>query len=106
MSMKTATNMIAGMVPVLLLAVLLLAAAPVLAAEPAAMPEDRGRIDRIDYNNNEVVIDDRGFQLNSETRYYSSQGVIILGSEFTEGTFVAYSAVPGSKTLLTLWKTE
>jgi len=75
-----------------------------LAADPA-MPESRGRIDRIDYNN-EVVIDDVLFPLNSETRYYSSQGGDILSTEFVKGAFVAYSLIPGNTTVLTLWKTK
>lgn len=111
MSLRPATDVNAKMVSVVIGAMLLLLLSVMpavqngaLAADPA-MPESRGRIDRIDYNN-EVVIDDLLFQLNSETRYYSSLGGALLNTEFVEGAFVAYSLIPGNTTLLTLWKTR
>jgi hypothetical protein len=75
---------------------------PVLAADPA-IPESQGRIDRIDYDN-EVVINDRLFRLTPGTQYYSALGAHIRGSEFVEGSTVAYSLEPDSKIVLTLWK--
>ena len=113
MSLKPATRVIVRMLPVMLLTVvLLLAVMPAQrngsggaqAADPS-MPDKQGRIDRIDYNN-EVVIDDVLLRLNSLTRYYSAQGRDILSTEFVEGNIVAYSLVPGSTIVLTLWKTE
>lgn len=109
MSVQTATRIIIRKMPALLVAALLLVLVPALwngalAAEPS-MPEDRGRIDRIDYNN-EVVIDDVLFFLAPHTKYYSALGRDIPGSEFVKGTSVAYSLVPGRLVILTLWKTE
>ena len=112
MTYKAATRVIVRMVPVLVVTVvLLLAVMPALrngsgalAADPS-MPESRGRIDRIDYSG-EVVIDDALFRLNSLTRYYSSQGRDILSTKFVKGDIVAYSLVPNSTIVLTLWKTE
>jgi hypothetical protein len=109
MPVQTATRIIIRKMPVVLMAVLLLALVTALcngalAAEPT-MPEDRGRIDRIDYNN-EVVIDDVLFYLTPHTKYYSALGKDIPGSEFVKGTSVAYSLMPGRLIILTLWKTE
>ena len=113
MSLRPATMVNARKVPavILIMLLLLLSVMPALqnssgalAADPL-MPASQGRIDRIDYSN-EVVIDDVLFQLNSETRYYSSQGRVIHGREFVQGTSVAFSLIPGSSTLLTLWKTK
>jgi len=105
MSLKPAIKVRVRILPVLIVTVaLLLAVTPALAADPS-MPETLGRIDRIDYNN-EVVIDDVLLRLNSLTRYYSAQGRDILSTEFVEGNTVAYSLVPGSTIVLTLWKTE
>jgi len=111
MSLRPAINvrMVTAVIGAMLL--LLLSVMPALQSNSGAlaanpvMPESQGRIDRIDYNN-EVVIDDVLFRLNSETRYYSSQGHDIPGTEFVQGTFVAYSLIPGNRTVLTLWKTR
>jgi len=113
MSLRPATKVNVRMVPAVIGAMLLmlLSVMPALqngsgalAADPV-MPPNQGHIDRIDHNN-EAVIDDVLFQLNSETRYYSSQGRVISRTEFVQGTIVAYSLIPGSSTVLTLWKTN
>lgn len=104
MSLRTKTYTIPRMIPVLLVALLLLAAMPVMAADQA-MPETQGRIDRIDYNN-EVVINDSLFRLTPETRYYSALGADAAPAGFVEGTTVAYSLAPGSRIVLDMWKTE
>jgi len=109
MSVQTATRIITRKMPVVVVAALLLTLVSAkwngaLAADPS-MPEDRGRIDRIDYNN-DVVIDDVLFRFNAQTRYYSALGEDILSSEFVKGTSVAYSVVPGTSVVLTLWKIE
>ena len=109
MPVKTATSVMARKMTVLLVAALLLALAPALwnvtlAADPF-MPENRGRIDRIDYDK-EVVIDDVLFYLTPQTKYYSAQGADIPSSGFVQGTSVAYALLPGTSIILTLWKTE
>jgi hypothetical protein len=109
MSAQTATSVTVRKLPVLLLAALLLALMPALwngaLAADASMPEDRGWIDRIDYNN-EVVINDVLFYLTPQTRYYSALGRDIPSAEFVKGTSVAYSLMPNGSVILTLWKTE
>ena len=109
MSAQTAISVNVRKLPVLLVAVLLLTLASALwngalAADPL-MPENRGRIDRIDYKN-EVVIDDVLFYLTPQTKYYSAQGVDIPSSGFVKGASVAYALLPGTSVILTLWKTE
>ena len=109
MSAQTAISVNVRKLPVLLVAVLLLTLASALwngalAADPL-MPENRGRIDRIDYNT-EVVINDVLFYLTPQTKYYSALGVDIPSSGFVQGTSVAYALLPGTSVILTLWKTE